>query len=608
MTRKYHPIDVDSKESLAIFTSHAPPTSFERVEYVSPSNTRQPKAKDGHKLLRRGKHRSKFLVGALASIVSVVAILALLALCRTSQRRLNFGGSVRRNLSDTEDEDRMSRIIDQCLDLEEELGLGPAASPPNHRKSCKLRSDRYLESKGRSAMRFIASRGLEGEARPPPPKIPRLNESWVSSPHPQMSAGAFPSHPSGMAIGSAVSALDADAWVEEESELMLGEGGHQWYTTKEDTPGPELSRPLVSFSLGRAHSGDYAMMPDAWLEDSVANTDEQALQQMVVGTVTGHPKGETSSAASSSADSVGTFIKPTGGKPTGGVDHGVVRPAVGQESGGGMLVQMETGQRIDKPKGSIAFTSHALKESGSATAVGATSSGGGEPCMSKHIHQHPFVRLPAVNPEDIRRHFSEFIFLPFDRKADSPMGAYMIMRRLFAKPLLTAGDVETLMANAEQLVRYATFKLTRPDNIHAASRRFMKLSSLFMVFDHLVCTIELLGEKMDTDSWWPGFVTKFQTDYDLPEKARMKRTSMLSQLVNRLSRALSIYKQRRRPPLQEVIELKRLVIREAYNIGQMANPLWQLWMQDDKEFSSSSTAPDSLPDGRAHGQGEPKLP
>ncbi|CDJ31859.1 uncharacterized protein EMH_0070410 [Eimeria mitis] len=510
MARRYDPVDEDKPGSLATLTPQSSPSLFELTAASSPPDSRQLKVDAVRELPKPGQHRGKFLVGALASIVSLVAVLALLALCRSSQKKLNSGGAAQRNLSDMEDEENISSIIEQCLDLEEELGLRPAASPPTDEAGegkAKLLAMLYESSATFEQMRVIASQKREGDLHPPPPKIPRLTESWASDPHSQRPAGAFLSHPSGMAVGGAASALDADAWVEEESGLVSVEAVDKSYTTnQEGKPGETRISPPSSFAFGEGHSGDDATTPEAWLDDSSANTDEQDLQQTVVSTVARHPTVETSSVASTSA---------------------------------------------------------------------------------RDIREHPFVRLPVVNPEDIPRHFSELGSLPCDMLLDSPMDAYMTMRSLFAKPSLTAEDVDTLMVKADILVKYATHKLARPDRRFKACTLFMKLSSLFMIFDQLVCTIELLGDKMDTDRWWPAFVQQFQTDYIFPEHVPSPKSRMLNRLVNRLSSALEIYKEGRRPPLEEVIDLKRAIITHAYKDSQLANPLWKVWIQDDHEFFSS---------------------
>ncbi|CDJ51476.1 hypothetical protein EBH_0000780 [Eimeria brunetti] len=202
---------------------------------------------------------------------------------------------------------------------------------------------------------------------------------------------------------------------------------------------------------------------------------------------------------------------------------------------------------------------------------------------------HPFVRLPAVDPQDVRRYFRTAYALTLKLNIVSPMHSFMQMRKLFAKPSLTAEEVETLMFEAENLANYAKDKLRSPFSIRKPSYTFRKLSSLFMVFDYLMCTIETLGDKMLASSWWDEFASKFETEvtFVVPSERVSQQTRKLSNLVNRISEALSIYKQGRRPPLADVIELKRGILMHQYKGSQLRHPLWMLWLKDDDEFLRS---------------------
>ncbi|CDJ36730.1 uncharacterized protein EMH_0094650 [Eimeria mitis] len=188
------------------------------------------------------------------------------------------------------------------------------------------------------------------------------------------------------------------------------------------------------------------------------------------------------------------------------------------------------------------------------------------------------------------------------------MHVYMTMRILFSKASLTAKDVDALLTEAELLVNYAAYRLARPSRRFTGAYLVMKLSSLFMVFDYLVCTIEVVGDKMNTGRWWPAFVQKFPTAYFVTERRGRKKTKLLNRLVNRLCLALSVYKEGRRPEFREIIDLKRAILAQAYKDSQLANPLWELWRRDDKQFSSGGCDEQSPAEDQEHGQRESDTP
>ncbi|CDJ36636.1 uncharacterized protein EMH_0092450 [Eimeria mitis] len=292
---------------------------------------------------------------------------------------------------------------------------------------------------------------------------------------------------------------------------------------------------------------------------------------------------ESTSAASTSAGFT-AIHSDLAGRVYSGVPHGDGGHEIAWPSS-----QMRAEQQLEQPEDGFEVTLDAVAKSESAAAARAGSDGSAEPSYPGNIHLHPFVRLPEVNPKDIHGVFrKEFALAPYFGRF-SPMDSYMTLRRLFAKASLTAKDIGTLIKEAEILANYATERLASPCSKCTASYLVRKLSSLLMVFDHLVCALELLGDKMDAQSWWAEFVRKFHTDYHLPEAGRTRRARFLSRLVNRLSSALSVYKEGRRPALGEVIDLKRAIIAEANAEGQLTNPLWELWMDDDKAFFSSSS-------------------
>ncbi|CDI75088.1 hypothetical protein EPH_0004180 [Eimeria praecox] len=640
MTGRYHSADADPQQSPALLGLHMPKSPFQSVATASPPQASDPMVKRERKFVQRGPHRGKILVKAVASIVSLASALALLAVCLTIQRRLNPAGAVRRSLSDADDDPAPSDILEQCLDLEAERGQVQVLYEQDEGASeAKARLVAMLHEAAadfeRKRDHHAYSQGLQDEVHLPPPKVPRRSETLPFMPHRQASDEAVRRASSMAVMDNAVSAFDADAWVATHLGLALGEGeqqqhisnprGEPWLQWHVSAPqldwpasvqGDEGAWPPLPLPVGGGKRSDDALAPEAWLHGASASTFPQTYSQGVVDPVLRKPVVGTMSVASTSVGPVPTYTESAGS---------VARADMG-ENNAVQATQMKGGEQIEHHESTAGATVDASDWSASATAVRASSSRGGEPCGAGDIRFHPFVRLPLVNPRDVRRSFrADFRFHPFVRlplvnprdvrrsfRADfalvhrfgrsTPMQSYTIMRTLFSKASLTANEVDALMMEAELLASYAAGRLTQPCSRCTANYLVLKLSSIFMVFDHLVCIIELLGDKMNTDSWWPQFVQKFRTDYSVPEAARMERTGMLNKLLNRLSSALAIYKTGKRPPLEDVVELKRAILTVAYKGSQLSHPLWELWIQDDREFSRSSDGSDSPVDFQGDGR------
>ncbi|CDJ49856.1 hypothetical protein, conserved [Eimeria brunetti] len=516
------------------------------------------------------------------------------------------------------DEEEQSDIVEQCLDLEEALGLGVGGSKRDEEASdakARLAEMLYDSAAIFERKRVFAAQRLQDDPILSAPKIPRLDVPWPSTPHPQESIGAFWQSPSGAAIGYEAGAVDADAWAREDSELVFDGNEEQRRFAKLDRlPGlqPELSEFMsrssalyraedyakapASLSAGRARSNEDAGSPDAWLDDNMAETHPQPFQQRVLEIAPPDPAVGAALTAYTDAGSVATFNKLSDS----GIDGSIPPTDVGRKSGV-QPIQKKAVQQLDE-KSADSFTVSAIEGSAPAAAAEAASSGGGKPCGAENIRLHPFVHLPVVNPRDIPRSFRPQFALSHDLRIMSPMESYTTMRKLFAKASLTSRDAESLIREAELLSNYARIKLGRPYKRVTASYLFKKLSSVFMVFDHLVCTIEVLGDKMDTNSWWAEFVQQFRTDFLFPDEAGKEKTKALNKVVNRLSSALSVYKTGKRPELKEIIELKRIILSMPYKRSQSSHRLWKLWIQDDKKFSSSAGEFGSLSDGGAQSQ------
>ena len=409
-----------------------------------------------------------------------------------------------------------------------------------------------------------------------------------------MSAGRFGSDRSVGAVGSASDPFSADAWVTNDFGSVFGGDGQQGHAAgasgvlQREVPTSRTSssniyeeevtaRQGAFLSVDSAISSEDPLNPAAGLDYYSANMYPQALQHRVMGTALQNPTVDATSPDSTGEGSFGID------RLAGIMGRRIPHTGVSRDSAV-PLIQMKAVQQLDRQAQASDDPLNGLEVAAAATPARAASSGGGERCEAGDIRRHPFVRLPLVNPRDIRRRFREQFALSLHFGRSSPMQSYTTMRRLFAKASLTPEDVEMLMTEAELLASYAAVKLSNPLKKRTANYLFVKLSYLFMAFDHLVCAVELLGEKMNTVKWWAQFVKKFDTDFFLSEPARMERTEELSKLVNRLSAALAIYKEGKRPPVMEVIELKRAVLTQQYRGSQLSNPLWKLWVQDDIEF------------------------
>ncbi|CDI81649.1 hypothetical protein EAH_00062480 [Eimeria acervulina] len=609
MAQMYHQADADLQKSSAILYSQNPTT-------ILPPHLRQLTVRRGRKVLQRGPHRGKFLVRAVVCIVSLVTLVALLAVCRSIQRRLNPGAATPRNLAGAEEDQGRSGILEQCLDLEADHGIwGAGFEEGGDATEAKARLADFLQKSADAfeQVQIFVSQGFKGDSHSP---AFRLDESWQPTSHPSVFAGGFGSDSSGVAAGSGLDALSAAAWLTNGLGSVLGEGGqqehaagasgmrgHQWEVSASVgslsafDEGEVAAGPGAFLSVGSTASSEYAQNPLGWVNPISEKRYPEAGQRRVGETVLQMQTAD--------ADATGLAIPNVGSS---GNDR--FAGIVGQsDSHAGLshysslqVLQMGTVQQPEHQGQASDGTLDALGESEASRGERGTSSEDGEMCEVRDIDQHPFVRLPVVDRRNICTRFCVQRALFIDLNVLGPMDSYMTLRSLFAKASLTAEDVDALMNSAERLVNYAVFKLKQQCERTTSSYVAKKLASLFMVFDALVSVTELLGESMNIRLWWRKFVDMFPTDHFRAPGARLRKTRALNMLINRLSSALSAYKSGKRPPLREIISLKKEILTSLTKDCQFTNPLWSLWLKDDEDFTCSSSNSKSPSDAKSHGQ------
>ncbi|KAL8434394.1 hypothetical protein Efla_006710 [Eimeria flavescens] len=160
---------------------------------------------------------------------------------------------------------------------------------------------------------------------------------------------------------------------------------------------------------------------------------------------------------------------------------------------------------------------------------------------------------------------------------------------LYARPSLGAPEVESLFCALESLVYSERLKV-RPDAkkkspSHVADR----LAAFFMVFDAVVCAIELFGEHMNLPLWWEEFVDIHDTDADFGSPSARMQSIFPSlkahiDLATTLSEALAIYKTGVRPDKRTIIALKRMIFFDKLASKRFRGARGDPWREDDIQY------------------------
>ncbi|KAL8439020.1 hypothetical protein Efla_002429 [Eimeria flavescens] len=215
----------------------------------------------------------------------------------------------------------------------------------------------------------------------------------------------------------------------------------------------------------------------------------------------------------------------------------------------------------------------------------ATEAGRVGPRELGNLSMHPFIRLPIIRPEAILRDFDPQRLKPMFGRS----GLYMMLSRIrerLLKPALDAGEVEQLMLETEKLVRMTLARLPQQSSPKALWHWVHHLGTFFLILDAVVSVRQLLGPRMAASEWWDHLVNCLPMDYPPPEVPAdaNKLNKFRYNLVSRLLAAIKIYKTGKRPDLQEVLELKRMLLCTRHSISYFKDRRFDPWRSDDAKF------------------------
>ncbi|CDJ32513.1 uncharacterized protein EMH_0044790 [Eimeria mitis] len=196
------------------------------------------------------------------------------------------------------------------------------------------------------------------------------------------------------------------------------------------------------------------------------------------------------------------------------------------------------------------------------------------------VLSHPYVRLPVLEEGVVPRLLNTSIL--FYPKPDfmPPYFCLNDLRQLFARKTLNQRDADALVSALEELINMIWFqaqcehKDIRPATIAGT------YSVLFLAFDSLACAIQLFGDRMQLPLWWDRFVGVIDTRLKLDSPIMSGQGGMCRRLTKRLAAALSVYKTGQRPPLTEVVALKKLVFCSRDRPGMFRRLEWDPWRLD----------------------------
>ncbi|CDJ33531.1 uncharacterized protein EMH_0016430 [Eimeria mitis] len=198
------------------------------------------------------------------------------------------------------------------------------------------------------------------------------------------------------------------------------------------------------------------------------------------------------------------------------------------------------------------------------------------------IRKHPYVRLPVLEEDVVPKCIRVSALFSKDQKTFYQYGYLVTVRELLHRRKLSQEDADSLVQTIERLVATSWFKSKKGPTGPSPICIVDTLGMYFLAFDAIICAVELLGDAMQLPLWWEKFTASFTTSFPLASPGSRGRevTRFHIVLARRLSAALEIYKRGMRPPLPEVVTLKKLLF--CYPLGRhkFKSLYWAPWRKD----------------------------
>ncbi|KAL8271551.1 hypothetical protein Esti_004586 [Eimeria stiedai] len=252
--------------------------------------------------------------------------------------------------------------------------------------------------------------------------------------------------------------------------------------------------------------------------------------------------------------------------------------------------QLTTSSAVFMPAG-VEPSSNQSTDAGLGGGPPSTSSAEEGPDRPTTKGEHPFFRLPIVDPRDQRRRrFNPEAATSFGLAFSRSPARLHAIRGLLLFPRLTDAQLDELAEQLQMLVAYGCFyEATSVVGLHGSKAVYV-LGRRYLVLDYVLCALEVLGEP-PAGPWWSRFTAAINHDLE-DDTGRSRGYRPLWKfnrtLAKKLSLALQILKSGHRLNRQETIELKQLLFCSSFSPSKFRARIWDAWRQDDKEQSESS--------------------
>ncbi|KAL8448967.1 hypothetical protein Emed_003319 [Eimeria media] len=538
------------------------------------------------------KRRSGVPHAALAALIPLLLILALTVICvplsrrSVSRRSAIVGRRLAAGEEEESDDEVQSRVIEECLDLQAEIGYSPPQvlipSPEAAARELEASVLQFQQPQGpahAAESEFQKGGMLEllfspkvppqiGQPQSPPP-------SPASGLHTPVVAPSTPSYSGG----------SSSAFSFEDDTLAFLEHVSSWEQQHETAE---------KRAFEDVESAGAVVPPKRQKAETVESSH---LQQAFPSWA--HVQGETSTTGFFPISQEAPFTQTS--IPSTSEDLVQEAYATFSMSEGSVVPMRDQHWMVSSPSTStLSSTAPQVAPEVPFTSFDAPSTSsfveGSVPSLSSSAQsslQFPLPPPAPLMPRNTHLYFRLPMFVPMREprymfNAGRALGHHRIgklltdelraIRFFLAQRTLDSSQGQILVESCERLVNITIREHTTNIEGREPRQAAETLGRRYLALEAAFCTIQVLGPLMHAEAWWPQLTQQIPTSYTRELFVASRRTRDFHLLAVRLSEALESLKRGVRPGEEETIKLKRDLFTSAPRRFQ--DSVWDPWRED----------------------------
>ncbi|KAL8435087.1 hypothetical protein ACSSS7_002677 [Eimeria intestinalis] len=240
-------------------------------------------------------------------------------------------------------------------------------------------------------------------------------------------------------------------------------------------------------------------------------------------------------------------------------------------------------RQVSQPHLPAAALSSALPSSSDlASTSSGTAAGAGPPQVpaSGPDSQHPFVRLPTLEPGVSTRQFLVREMRDVATCSRSTIHVLLRIRELFRKQSLNEIQAQDLLIAAEALAKHAYHWMQSDVGSFNPSNAADRLGRRFLIIYYLFCASQILGQDWPRQPWWGELMSRIPHQFSWDTEKIPFASPFNGNLAEDLSSAIAQTKSGVPPPPAVIVDLLRRLLCLRESPANFRKKQWDPWRED----------------------------